>query len=320
MPLQSSGEIGIEDLKREFNANSNKLSDYYRGGSIVANSTANNSIPTSDEILLSHFYGASRSTSEPTPLSVSPPQINLSGNGQTKSVTISTSKDWTITSPIWLTVSPSSGTGTETVNITSTLNDTSSERNAIITVNTDNEQATFDVRQYENQDTLSINPRSKVISDGGFESYLVSFTSNSSITATPTQSWVSTNIFDNNIRIQVSQNNSEATRFAAVEIETANGRREKHNIKQEVYNAVEFYRHNVERYINDSNICTSQGANTTVYSNSSAFSLSNRLYNNSTLTSPVNQGFYKKDNFYLETDNNGEVIDENICRSGGGFS
>lgn len=60
MALQTSGQICIDDLKTEFGSTSNCLADYYAGGGIVNAATAPN-VPTSGQICLSDFYGASAS-------------------------------------------------------------------------------------------------------------------------------------------------------------------------------------------------------------------------------------------------------------------
>ena len=61
MALQTSGQICIDDLKTEFGSTSNCLADYYAGGGIVNAATAPN-VPTSGQICLSDFYGASASS------------------------------------------------------------------------------------------------------------------------------------------------------------------------------------------------------------------------------------------------------------------
>ena len=60
MALQTSGTISLNDIAGEFgavNGTPHSLSEYYRGGGAVPNSTANNSIPTSGQISFSQFYG-----------------------------------------------------------------------------------------------------------------------------------------------------------------------------------------------------------------------------------------------------------------------
>lgn len=60
MALQASGAISINDIVGEYGGSgSHSLSEYYRGGSFVANHSNNSSVPTSGTISLSNFYGQS---------------------------------------------------------------------------------------------------------------------------------------------------------------------------------------------------------------------------------------------------------------------
>lgn len=60
MALQSSGQITIDDLRTEFGVTGQaSLSDFYRGGSNVPDTTTNSGVPTSGQIQLSDFYGTS---------------------------------------------------------------------------------------------------------------------------------------------------------------------------------------------------------------------------------------------------------------------
>lgn len=62
MALPSSGTITIQQIATEFGGSAPySLSNYYRGGALVANTPANAGIPTSGTIRLSNFYGASKS-------------------------------------------------------------------------------------------------------------------------------------------------------------------------------------------------------------------------------------------------------------------
>lgn len=59
MSLQDSGIIKISDLVTEFGGSTpRKLTNYYRGGSLVENSTNNANVPTSGRIKLTDFYNA----------------------------------------------------------------------------------------------------------------------------------------------------------------------------------------------------------------------------------------------------------------------
>jgi len=59
MAVTSSAPISITDLVTEFGGDApHSLTEYYRGGSLVPNVTANNSVPTSGAISLTDFFGA----------------------------------------------------------------------------------------------------------------------------------------------------------------------------------------------------------------------------------------------------------------------
>jgi len=60
MPLQTSGQISLNDIQNEFGGtNPTSITEYYRGGSFVPDTTTNSSIPTSGQISFDDFYGGS---------------------------------------------------------------------------------------------------------------------------------------------------------------------------------------------------------------------------------------------------------------------
>jgi hypothetical protein len=61
VPLASSGTLSINDIAGEFggSANPESLSEFYKGGSRVPNTTLNANIPTSGTIAISNFYNGS---------------------------------------------------------------------------------------------------------------------------------------------------------------------------------------------------------------------------------------------------------------------
>ena len=62
MALPSSGQLSINDIVGEFGGSApHSLSEYYRGGSLVPNSSTNSSVPTSGQIKITDFYGAADS-------------------------------------------------------------------------------------------------------------------------------------------------------------------------------------------------------------------------------------------------------------------
>jgi hypothetical protein len=65
MALQASGTITLAQIQAEFGgANPIYLSEYYRGGAYVPNTTANLAVPTSGAIDLADFYGTSNLISQ----------------------------------------------------------------------------------------------------------------------------------------------------------------------------------------------------------------------------------------------------------------
>ena len=62
MAVTSSAPIDIGDLVTEFGGSTpHSLTEYYRGGSLVPNTTTNASVPASGAISLTDFFGASAS-------------------------------------------------------------------------------------------------------------------------------------------------------------------------------------------------------------------------------------------------------------------
>jgi hypothetical protein len=66
MALPSSGTISLNDLQTEFGgSNPIAISEYYRGGGLVPDVAVNANVPTSGQVSLSNFYGASNSDPNP---------------------------------------------------------------------------------------------------------------------------------------------------------------------------------------------------------------------------------------------------------------
>jgi len=71
MAVTSSAPISITDLVTEFGGDApHALTEYYRGGSLVPNTTANNSVPTSGAISLTDFFGATNTVTWTTVVTV----------------------------------------------------------------------------------------------------------------------------------------------------------------------------------------------------------------------------------------------------------
>jgi hypothetical protein len=314
MALQTSGKISLGDIRDEFGgSNPVRLSDYYRGGGIVPDVPSNSGVPTSGTIKITDLYGATSYV----PVQFNPSSINFNGAGQTLSVTITSSEPWDLVYPLWVSASSNSGSGgVQTVSLTVGANPDGTTRNTIIFANTTEDSATLNLSQSGNPDTLTLTPSTKYIGDGNADTYNISVGTNSFYTVTSNQPWISTSIL-NGVRVQVFQNNSGSVRYGAVEVTTANNRIETHTITQENYVATTSYKHNVIKNTSQVNACSPFGTFTDVYSTQPNFSISNKLYTNSTLSNAAS-GFFLKDGIYLETDSNGNVIDQDICSTGGG--
>jgi hypothetical protein len=71
MAVTSSAPISITDLVTEFGGSTpHALTEYYRGGSLVPNTTTNASVPTSGAISLTDFFGSSSVTAWSTTMTV----------------------------------------------------------------------------------------------------------------------------------------------------------------------------------------------------------------------------------------------------------
>ena len=74
-PLPSSGPLSLLNIQEEFlGSNPIGLSEYYRGGALVPNSSSTTTIPTSGTIAVSNFYGTRRRIA--IPITISSPAFN----------------------------------------------------------------------------------------------------------------------------------------------------------------------------------------------------------------------------------------------------
>lgn len=98
----------------------------------------NNSIVFCMLMVLLVACGGSGSDDEPQIskdfLSVTP-NLELLGDGQTTEITVSANCSWTISKDVdWLTVSPMSGTNTQTITVSAMKNTTGSDRKAVLSI------------------------------------------------------------------------------------------------------------------------------------------------------------------------------------------
>lgn len=94
MALQSSGQITLKNIKTEFDGDATPtLKEFYRGGSYTTDN--NTGVPTSGEITLKDFYGATNQFA--FTISTNTQEANLS--------TLATSAGWNGTDPLHATIS-----------------------------------------------------------------------------------------------------------------------------------------------------------------------------------------------------------------------
>jgi hypothetical protein len=117
------GEISIQGMK-----------DFFRDLFIAG--TNKQKIGVLDPYSQMYVLTSNDSTSVPCQLSVSPISVTVDNTAQTSNIfDISSNSGWVITGiPVWMTVSPSSGTGDQDVTASFTLNSTLASRTATLTI------------------------------------------------------------------------------------------------------------------------------------------------------------------------------------------
>ena len=104
MAVTGSAPISITDLVTEFGGSApHSLTEYYRGGSLVPNTTTNASVPASGAISLTDFFGSSSVTAWSTTMTVNGITGKISeagygafGGGQNQTPTYGSLSDNTI--------------------------------------------------------------------------------------------------------------------------------------------------------------------------------------------------------------------------------
>lgn len=106
MTLPTSGTLTLGMIQTEFSApGGTGLTDFYRGGTYVPNSSANANVPTSGTISILDFYGASKASPS---LTVTASPTSASGSAEVITIPL----DGVIVTTNSVTVTASGGTGT----------------------------------------------------------------------------------------------------------------------------------------------------------------------------------------------------------------
>ena len=146
------------------------------------------------------------------------PSVELLGDGQTTDITINANCSWAISKDAdWLTVTPMSGSNTQTVTIAAMKNSTGSDRMAILTVQGGTAPTRkVTVTQKASSDTpaqkyMSVNTTSlEYEKDGGNQSIVISSNTNWSITC-PDWCTLSTKSGSGNATITITVGKNEKT-------------------------------------------------------------------------------------------------------------
>lgn len=100
MPLPTTGQITLQDIKNEFGPNFPNipvnLSDYYRGGQYVRNVQTNINVPTQGQISLNNFRGAAKYEGSAT-IIISPEVPGISDRGWVEVTVRGTSPTYVVT-------------------------------------------------------------------------------------------------------------------------------------------------------------------------------------------------------------------------------
>jgi hypothetical protein len=254
------------------------------------------------------------------PTSASLPQFNPNN----VSVNVASNSSWIVSAaPSWFTVVGGSDTGNGSFIIDTQDNNSGRNRNftlqVVANVGSPNNTITrnFNISQVGQSETLTINPENKTLSRN-LQKYNITIESNTAWTVFRDASWIDITTFfgngNDNLEVRVLNNSTNTTRVADITFSTGNLTKT-HTVTQVGVNPTNLFEYLVAVGFDESNACNANPS-ITVWSESSNFGGSQVLYSNSTGSLRVNSGFYSKQGIVLETNNNGEVINADLCGFG----
>ncbi len=125
--------------------------------------TAGSPDPTSEGYMNSYTYNYKKS------ILLSPDALSLSGSGSLNSVGVTSTINWVVEIPpasSWVSVSPASGFGDQTLTVTVSQNTTSSTRTGNFLVKGDGLQSTVNITQNTDSPILTVTPTSLTFGSG----------------------------------------------------------------------------------------------------------------------------------------------------------
>lgn len=260
---------------------------------------------------------------EAVELSIAPnSRIFTNQVGLTQTISVFSNSFWVVGStPSWLSVSSTTGTGNGSFVITTDELNQGNERQftLVVTANPNDPTTSVDrfiqITQEEATSNLSIIPTVRTVGSSS-TSYSIAVSSNRNwftsvsggFLSVDTDSGQGTNI----VGITVSGNSTSNERVGTITfndgITTVT-----HTLTQQANpSQPTYFSHFVTPGSNGSIAC-GFAPSITVFSTSSTFGNSSRLFSNSSGTNPVSTGFYSREGVVLQTNSNGDVINADLC-------
>jgi len=311
IPTADQTGFGNKEIDYIYSANT----DNTRTGVVTVEANVGNSSDT---------HNVTQAAFTPT-LSLIPTSASLTQfNPNNVGVTVTSNTSWVVSAaPSWFTVIGGSGTGNGSFTIDADTNNSGQNRNFTLQVEANvgspNNTITrnFNISQIGFSGTLTINPENKTVSRSA-QNYNITIESNTSWSVLRDANWIDIDVFsgsgNDNLEVRVLNNSSNTTRVADITFSTGNIS-QTHTVTQVGVNPNDLFEYLVATGFDALNAC-SASSSINVYSTSSNFGGSQVLYRNSTGSLRALAGFYSHEGIVLETNNNGDVINSDLCSFG----
>ena len=209
---------------------------------------------------------------------------------------------------------PVSGSNNETLTITYDENNSTDDRTGVITVTGGGFVREHTLTQAGKEVQLTISSTSNtVIKEAG--DYTIQILSNTDWIVTDDKPWISespTNGFgDATLTISRSENLTTFVRYAIIEVQAGSVVRT-HTLTQQAQSSTQLYPHDLKQG-DTASIACARTSTQTYYTDESFYDNSNLIFFDSNGENKVPAGFFAKGIRVLETNNNGQVIDEGRC-------
>jgi hypothetical protein len=244
-------------------------------------------------------------------LTISSPAQSENDASGTYTFTVFSNVSWTVSeSSDFISVSPVSGSNNARLTITYDENTTTDTRAGVVTVTGGGFVREHTLTQTGKAITLSIDPQNKTVAKESGD-YDFDITSNSAWTIAIDQPWVYPNTFNGSgnatINIEYEANLATDSRQANLVI-TAGNLTETHTTTQLPQASSQLYAQSMTTGNTKTEACNSFNFQT-YYTDNAAFINTQEIFYDAYGINRVPQGFFRKETFVLQTDANGQVID-----------